>query len=195
MTIKLLFSLPRSGTNLCAAILGIRTGEGGFNGTPATPKPMRCVLDRARNHNGLWTHYPYTDEMRDYLKDNDRFDVYANFRDPRDIIISYAWALEERPLWWWNYHHNGRQMADYPFAERIDYLIEYMRKELYRHDKWRTSGVCKPMRYSQNVLHPMAKKRNDIKRRGIVGSHKDRMTPKQIKRCNQVYGKLIELWS
>jgi hypothetical protein len=192
--IPILFTLPRSGSNLCASILGITAGDSGFVGNPSVAKAYHVVLNKARKHNGLWTHYPFTNKMVNMLKNSQEFEVYVNLRDPRDIIISYAWAVETKPQWWWNYKCDGKSMLDYVFHDRIDCLIDKMHTELFRHDKWRKSGICKPMYYSENVKHPLAKVRTEIKRRGIVGSHKDRMTDKQIERCNQVYGELIEVW-
>jgi len=193
--IKLIFSLPRSGSGLCGAILGVPKGEGGFDRSITNPKPIKYVLDRARKYDGLWTHYPHTDVMEDYLRRTRDFACYVNLRDPRDIIVSYAHAIERNPTWWMNYKHNGKRMADYPFTERIDHLIDYMHDELFRHDKWRESGICLPMYYRNNITHPIAKTRLDNKMRGIVGSYKDEMTLKQIDRATDKYRKLVELWN
>lgn len=195
--IKLLFSLPRSGTGLCGAVLGIDKGEGGFISKPDNPKPMDYVLGKARKHDGLWTHYPYTERMETYLRESGEFACYVNLRDPRDIIVSYGHALERNPGWWWNYEYNGRRAADMAWEERIDALIDCMHDELYRHDNWRKSDICLPMRYSQNVNHPASDTFRNLKHkgRGVVGSHKDEMTPEQIEKANFVYGPLIEAWS
>ena len=193
--IKIIFSLPRSGSGLCGAILGVPRGEGGFDRDIANPKPIDYVLEKAREYNGIWTHYPHTEEMEEYLRQSTEFKCYVNLRDPRDIIVSYARVVRRNRRWWLNYKYQGKRVANLDWEQRVDGLIECMHDELYRHHKWLQSGICMPMYYSKNVNHPLAETWTRNKERGIVGSHNDEMTQAQIDRCWELYRPLIKAWS
>jgi hypothetical protein len=168
-----------------------------WHGDISKPKPLSCLIEQAHKYHGVWTHYPYTDEAAAYFGNHDKeYDLYANFRDPRDIIVSVSHALmgTNQKEWWWNYRHGDKRLSDMPFEKRIDCLIYDLYDELHRHDKWRTSGICKLMYYSENVNHEIAKICLSHKAKGVVGRYKNEMTEKQIERSTAIYGELIEAW-
>jgi len=187
---KILITLPRSGSHLAGRVLDCA----GFTAVRKDGPPfgLEHITNRLKTGQSVWFHYPFSQELYDYLQGFDA-EKYVLLRDPRDIIVSMSHRVEDYPGALVNYKHEGNRLSHYPFTERMDILIEMMREPFADFDQWRQAGLT-PVHYSEFVKHPVAETFTEQKRRGVVGAYKSEMTPEQIERANQSFGDLVYLW-
>jgi len=190
---KIAITHPRSGSHLLAHILNLAPLSGYYDDESAEPKPLSWIKNGLNGLDSIWFHYPYNEPLLNYLKKSDA-ELYVLLRDPRDIIVSVAHFVNACPNNFLNYLYTENRLADYPFKQRIDRLIVGMKNHLYDYDKWRQSGHFRCMYFRDIIKSPVAKANTQEMRRGITGSHKDEMTPKQIRKSTDLYHPLIKAW-
>lgn len=188
---NIIITHPRSGSHLAGKIYNAE----GFTAVRRDGPPfnVRHVVERIRTGNNVWFHYPFSQQLANFMLTFPA-NKYVLLRDPRDIIISIAYRVQDYPGTLVNYRYNGKRLSSYPFSERVDALIEFMAEPFTDFDKWRTSGAVEPIYYSDLVNDPIAKTYTDQLRKGVVGAYKREMTQAQIRKANQVYRGLIGKW-
>jgi hypothetical protein len=185
----ILLTLPRSGSHLMAQILKC--------GPVPTMKvdgwvPEEDVVNKIESKGSFWFHYPYVESVRQALQESQE-DKYLLLRDPRAIIVSWAYYCEEpdSPL---DFIHKDKYLHTYPLKKRIDLIINHAYSLLWDYEKWRQSGMFTVLRYRDIVFNPLARTAFDGFRSGVVGNFRNDMTDEQMEKCSRLYGDLIANW-
>jgi hypothetical protein len=186
-----ILSFPRSGSHLlakkmwCKPYSAITRDDG--------PIDVDDVITRIEKGDDIWFHYPYSNKLEEYLRIN-KSNKYLLLRDPRDIIVSIAHYVAKVPDSPINWKHNDIYLSGMEYEDRIDAIIEIIGPWFNSYEKWRRSGIFDVFHFRDIIHYPIADKYKEEKRRGMVGSYKDEMTPKQIRKCNKIFSDLIKLW-
>ena len=157
-------------------------------------RPLDHIAGKLLEYGGIWIHSPYHQDLLDWVIDRE-VALHLLLRDPRDIIVSWAHVVEQAPKLFWNYRYNRKQLTEYNIPTRIDILTKLLVPLMHDFDQWRQRGCFEVHHYRDIIERPEAKDYTFNKVRGVVGSHKDEMTGKQIAKANRLYGDIIDLWS
>ena len=182
---KILISFPRAGTHLAAKILRVNLDHFETFNNITIKNIEERVTGGFEN-----SHKPYSEEFINLIK-NSGIKTYIVLRDPRDIIVSHTYWHENKKRSFSNLKDN---LDKIPFEKRMDYIIDALEEHFYLYDKYRTSNLCQLVYYSELVKNKVSKKYTDWLRKGIVGSYKNEMTAKQIKKSTKKYEYLINNW-
>jgi Sulfotransferase domain len=219
--VNLLISPPKAGTHLFGFLTNARSWIVALRPQPmSTPLTMfineqnildnMAGLDANTNYKG---HIPYSQAAayKASIFDN----IILVLRDPRDIIVSMAHAIDKRggdPI---NYEYGNVRLSALPFSERIDYLIDNMCPVFRRFEAWRQWGQLDVFSYDMYTQYPRtvierlshmgygrvrdiekrAKQRAYTYRTARFGDWQNDMTPEQAERVGRTYGYLIPLWN
>jgi len=186
----ILLTLPRSGSHLTAGILKCNPA---FT-LKAYYKwiPEEDVVKKIKTEKDIWFHYPYVESVRKALQESQQ-DKYLLLRDPRAIIVSWAYYCEE-PNSALDIYYDSKYLHEYPLKKRIDILIDEVRDLIYDYEKWRQSGMFIVLRYRDILFNPLARTALTGFRLGVLGGYDDDMTYQQVKKCNSLYKNEIESW-
>ena len=189
---KFAITYPRSGSHLMGKAYGLKD----WAARETNPDPSFKALTEliAKLNLNIWVHYYYSPRLVWTLEESGA-DCYILLRDPRDIIVSLAHYVEDRPDTFPNFYYlPDEKLSDYPFTERIDILIAYAFYDMLEYELYRQCDIFKPIYYEDLLKLPDAQIYTKYKVRGIVGAYKDEMTPEQIRCSSDRFEPLIEAW-
>jgi len=189
---KIIITHPRSGSHLAGSLHNCEPFAAVRKEAP--PYPPEYIIRRIKTGKSLWFHYPYSQRLAEFLADFEAT-KYVLLRDPRDIIISIAHRVEKVPQSIVNYKYGDKRINGYPFAKRVDILLDIMYGPFCDFDRWRRYAGLEPLYYSDLVANPDASKHTEQLERGIVGAYQEGMTEAQISRAGNEYKYLIRYWS
>ncbi len=122
----ILLTIPKSGTHLVQKILTKMTGLESIWGKTHTMIDEERI---AQHLNSVWyiSHAPFTVSNYEILKNN-KFKMILLFRDPRDVLVSYArWSMEN-PAAHIQWHYGKRE----PYAN-LDDLKSWSLEQMITH--------------------------------------------------------------
>lgn len=218
---SVLISPPKAGTHLFGFLTNARRWIVSLRPEPAGgPLTMfqsdSTILDRMENlarginYKG---HIPYSPAIAEKIAQFDS--IILLLRDPRDMIVSLAHAIDRHggePL---DYLAPGGRLSSLAFTDRIDYLIENIRPVFERFDRWRQVDNVKIFYYDAFMILPQstyyrlanlgygrylnikarAKQKAYTYRRANPGGWLEDMTIEQAGRCRQLFGDITQAWN
>ncbi len=127
----LLVSLQKCGTHLIKNVFS-RVGLEGVGVERATP----ADFEKLHENQYLWSHFAPTDDVQMELEDeNSDLRIVFNFRDPRDVLVSwFHWMHPKTPRVMHRHHAYMKKVyADFSDAELINIFI---RNDKFRRDEY-----------------------------------------------------------
>lgn len=158
-------------------------------------------------------HLPHFEGVEQLLEQFDHA-IFIS-RDPRDIIVSMAYYIENSRPSVFNWRMpNGKRLNEHDLAYRIDYLIDNMHSVFERFDPWMDVANIEKFSYEDYVTDPHntyarlekmglgstaeLEKRSKVKaytfRVGTTGNWEHEFTEFQKQKANMNFSKFIDRW-
>jgi hypothetical protein len=212
-------SVPRSGSHLLAAFLGLKpvqTLQTRYNEYELEFKSDVEIIQEIVCGN-CWFHAGHTAGMESYISEQELPLIFLT-RDPRDIIISRADYVEDAPTSPINgvavrlRREDGWitiRYSNLSYERRIDLMITDCFRRFNIYNGWLESKNIVHIHYEDLVAEPQKtteklnkalkteynwKDLRDITATPRIGVYKERMFEWQTKRCNLLYKNLIGIW-
>jgi len=210
-------SVPKAGTHLFENMTLARTANlplvfGGISQLFPSQAEIETRFHNLENNGRYKAHLPYFDGVERLLEQFDN--VIFILRDPRDIIVSIAYFIENLPTSVFNWNVNGKPLSEHKLSYRIDYLIDNMAPVFARFDPWLDVKNIEVFHYEDHYLFPRetyqrlekmgfgmaseleerASNKAYTFRVGSIENWKTEFSTTQKYRAQENFGNIIERW-